>query len=77
MAEPQEYAHEETIVDVQSYEPERKEDMSTVKDIVWGMQIDPNTAAAQMESGRRYGGSRKKSCPLAVPRLRYTLLPVI
>ena len=34
MAEPQKYADNVAIVDVPSYEPERKEEMSTVKDVV-------------------------------------------
>ena len=55
MSEPQKYADKETIVDVQSNEPERKEDMSTVKDVVCGMDIDSNTAAAQVEyEGKTY-----------------------
>ena len=39
----------QTIIDVQRYQPKREEDMATVKDVVCGMDIDPNTAAAQME----------------------------
>ena len=39
----------QTIVDVQRFETEKEEDMATVKDVVCGMDIDPNTAAAQME----------------------------
>jgi len=49
MAEPQKYADNVAIVDVQSYEPERKDEMSKVKDVVCGMDIDPNTASSRME----------------------------
>ena len=49
MAEPQKYADRETNAAVQNYESEREEDVSTVKDIVCGMDIDPSTAIAQME----------------------------
>ena len=45
----------ETIVEAPKYEPKREEDMATVKDVVCGMDIDPNTAAAQMEyQGKTY-----------------------
>ena len=45
----------QTIVDVQSYEPEKEKDMAIVKDVVCGMDIDPNTAAAQVEhEGKTY-----------------------
>ena len=45
----------QTNVEIQSNEPERNEDMSTVKDVVCGMDIDPNTAAAQVEyEGKTY-----------------------
>ena len=44
-----------TVVDVQSPEPERERDMAAVKDVVCGMDIDPNTAASQMEyQGKTY-----------------------
>ncbi len=45
----------ETFVATQRYEPKREEDMPTVKDVVCGMDIDPNTASAQMEyQGKSY-----------------------
>ena len=45
----------QTIIDVQEYEPEKENDMATVKDVVCGMDIDPKTAAAQMEyEGKTY-----------------------
>ena len=45
----------QTIVDVKGYEPEKETDMATVKDVVCGMDIDPNTAAAHMEyEGKTY-----------------------
>ena len=45
----------QTIIDVQIYEPEKGEDMATVKDVVCGMDIDPNTADYQMEhQGKTY-----------------------
>ena len=45
----------QTIINVQSYEPEKEKDMATVKDVVCGMDIDPNTADSQMEhQGKTY-----------------------
>ena len=45
----------QTILDVRRYEPEKEEDVATVKDVVCGMDIDPNTAATQMEyRGKNY-----------------------
>ena len=45
----------QTIIDVQSYKPEREKDMATVKDVVCGMDIDPSTAASRMEyQGKTY-----------------------
>ena len=45
----------EAIVEVRKDEPEKEQDMTTVKDPVCGMDIDPRTAAAQMEyQGRTY-----------------------
>jgi len=40
---------EKKIIDVERYEPEKEKDMVTVKDVVCGMDIDPNTASSQME----------------------------
>ncbi len=43
------------IIDVQKYQPEEEKDLSTVKDVVCGMNIDPNTASSQMEyRGKTY-----------------------
>ena len=43
------------IIDVQKYEPEEVKDLSTVKDVVCGMDIDPNSASSQMEhQGKTY-----------------------
>jgi len=39
----------QTIIAVQKYEPVKEEEMTTVKDVVCGMEIDPNTADSQME----------------------------
>ena len=39
----------QTILDVPSCESEGEEDMATVKHVVRGMDIDPDTAAPQME----------------------------
>ncbi len=45
----------QTVIDVEGYEPEREKDMATVKDVVCGMDIDPNTADSQMEhQGKTY-----------------------
>ena len=45
----------QTIIDVERYEPEKENDMTTVKDVVCGMDIDPNTASSQMEyRGKTY-----------------------
>ncbi len=45
----------QTMIDVQKYEPEEAKDMATVKDVVCGMDIDPNTASSQMEyQGKTY-----------------------
>jgi len=45
----------QTIINVQSYEPEKEKNMATVKDVVCGMDIDPNTADSQMEhQGKTY-----------------------
>ena len=38
-----------TTIEVRGHGPEEEEDVSTVKDVVCGMDIDPNTAAAKME----------------------------
>ena len=38
-----------TTVEVREHEPVKEEDMATVKDVVCGMDIDPNTADFQME----------------------------
>ena len=51
----------QTIIDVQKYEPEKENDMATVKDVVCGMDIDPKTAAAQME----YEGKTHHFCSSA------------
>ena len=42
-------SEKQTIIDVHSYEPEKEKDMATVKDVVCGMDIDPNTAAFQVD----------------------------
>ena len=45
----------QTIIDVERYEPEREKDMATVKDVVCGMDIDPNTASSHTEyQGQTY-----------------------
>ena len=45
----------QTIIDVQKYEPEKEKDPATVKDVVCGMDIDPNTASSHMEyQGKSY-----------------------
>ena len=45
----------QTIIDVERYEPEKEEDMATVKDVVCGMDIDPKSAAAKMDhQGKTY-----------------------
>ena len=45
----------QTIIDVQRYEPAKEELMATVKDVVCGMDIDPDTAASQTEyQGKTY-----------------------
>ena len=44
-----------TIIDVETIEPTKETDMATVKDVVCGMEIDPNTAFSQMEyQGKTY-----------------------
>ena len=48
-------SEKQTIIEVQSYESKGEEDMATVKDVVCGMDIDPNTATAQMKyQGKTY-----------------------
>ena len=48
-------SEEQTTVDVRSFEPQGEEEMATVKDVVCGMDIDPKTAAAQIEyEGKTY-----------------------
>ena len=43
------------IIDVQRHEPEKENDMATVRDVICGMDIDANTAASQMEyQGKSY-----------------------
>jgi len=45
----------QTIFDVQKYEPDKEKDLVTVKDVVCGMDIDPNTAYSHMEyQGKSY-----------------------
>ena len=45
----------QTIIDVPKYEPEKEIDVTTVKDVVCGMDIDPNPASFQMEyKGKTY-----------------------
>ena len=45
----------QTIIDVQSYGPEKEKEMATVKGPVCGMDIDPNTADSKMEyQGKTY-----------------------
>ena len=45
----------QTIIDVERYEPEKEEDMAAVKDVVCGMDIDPNTASSETEyQGKTY-----------------------
>ena len=45
----------QTIIDVERYEPEKENDMATVTDVVCGMDIDPNTASSRMEyQGKTY-----------------------
>ena len=39
----------------QTYEPDKEKDMAAVKDVVCGMDIDPNTASSHMEyQGKTY-----------------------
>ena len=48
-------SEDRTIIDLHIYEPEKEEEMATEKDVVCGMEIDPNTAAAHMEHhGKTY-----------------------
>ena len=48
-------SEKQTIIDVQTYEPEEEKDMATVKDVVCGMDIDPNTASFRTEyQGKSY-----------------------
>ena len=45
----------QAFIDVRSYEPERENEMATVKDVVCGMDVNPDTAAAQMAyEGKTY-----------------------
>ena len=45
----------QTIIDVQKYDPEEEKDMAAVKDVVCGMDIDPNTASSHTEyQGKTY-----------------------
>ena len=39
----------QTIIDVPKYEPEKEIDVTTVKDVVCGMDIDPSTASSKIE----------------------------
>ena len=54
IAEPQKYAEEVAPFDVESNEPEKEKDMATVKDVVCGMDVDPNTASHTDYEGQDY-----------------------
>ena len=48
-------SEDQTTIEVQGSESEKENDMATVKDVVCGMDIDPDTAAAKMEhEGKTY-----------------------
>jgi YHS domain-containing protein len=45
----------QAFIDVRSYEPEKEKEMATAKDVVCGMDVNPDTAAVQMAyEGKTY-----------------------